>query len=202
MKRTTVFFSMLLTSILVLALGTPTAWALDTKIIAEAAIGPGTKALTFAVTGSPESVSLKIVNGSAKGVDRVSSAVITLNGEQLYSQKDFNQNVASLVMSLGKDLLKAESNKLEVSVQGRAAAFLKVTIEAAYPDVIIATPPPPPPAPVPTVAWYFDADGDGFGAGTPTMLPVGAPSPGLSWTTQAGDCNDADPTIYPGNGCR
>lgn len=43
-------------------------------------------------------------------------------------------------------------------------------------------------------AWYADADEDGWGAGDPTMA-CDAP-PGAVAT--AGDCDDADPTVYPG----
>jgi hypothetical protein len=201
MKKTTIICSAMGFLLAFLASGIPTAWALDNMTILEATIGPGTKVVDFAVPGSPESVSLKIINGSARGVDRVSSAVVTLNDRKLYTQKDFNQNVSSLVMSLDKELLKAEGNQLKVKVEGRPAAFLKVTIVASYPAVIIA-PQPPPPAPLNLVAWYLDNDGDGFGAGTPIMLAAGEPAPGSNWTTQGGDCDDNNPLVYPGNGCR
>jgi Putative metal-binding motif/FG-GAP repeat len=43
-------------------------------------------------------------------------------------------------------------------------------------------------------AWYVDADGDGVGG--PTTAAACEPSAGL--TASAGDCDDDDPSVYPG----
>jgi hypothetical protein len=45
------------------------------------------------------------------------------------------------------------------------------------------------------ITWYTDADGDGFGTGSSQSF---CNNPGTGWSQQAGDCNDADNTIYPG----
>lgn len=45
------------------------------------------------------------------------------------------------------------------------------------------------------VTYYVDADGDGFGAGDGIEL---CEDPGDGYSTVDGDCNDDDPTIYPG----
>lgn len=43
--------------------------------------------------------------------------------------------------------------------------------------------------------YYVDADGDGFGAGDGIEFCA---DPGEGYSTLDGDCNDEDPTIYPG----
>jgi hypothetical protein len=48
--------------------------------------------------------------------------------------------------------------------------------------------------------WYQDADADGYGPLTPSQLTACLPSAGYT-TTVAGDCNDANASVYPGSGC-
>ena len=45
------------------------------------------------------------------------------------------------------------------------------------------------------VTYYVDADGDGFGAGDGVEL---CEDPGVGYSTQDGDCDDEDPTVYTG----
>ena len=42
---------------------------------------------------------------------------------------------------------------------------------------------------------YRDADGDGYGVPNQTIVVCTSPS---GWTTQSGDCNDANPAVHPG----
>jgi hypothetical protein len=176
------------------------AMAGEARVIEEAVFGPGTKTVTFDLPGAPDSISLTVLNGAEKGQTRASSAVVELNGKTLYRQKDFNQNVSTLSTTIPREELTGTGNRLTVMVNGRPAAFLKVTLTGDYP----APPPPPPPPPAPAkVAWYIDNDKDGYGAGNPIMMPAGVPPPpgSLTLVLVNGDCNDFDPMIYPGNGC-
>ena len=43
--------------------------------------------------------------------------------------------------------------------------------------------------------WYLDGDGDGYGAGTPIL---DCESPGAGYVVTGGDCDDADPSVHPG----
>jgi hypothetical protein len=172
----------------------PLAAAGESRVVFEGVFAPGERSVTFAVPDGAESFALGVVNGSDKGVDRVSSAVVTLNGKTLYTQKDFNQNVASLSASLPKGSLAGDGNVLAVGVKGRSDSFLKVTITGAYPAVTVTAPPPAPAM----VAWYPDRDGDG-----PMMFPAGVPAPPgpVPYVIRGGDCNDMNPMVFPGNGC-
>ncbi len=46
--------------------------------------------------------------------------------------------------------------------------------------------------------WFADTDGDGFGDNASSVLACAQP-PGF--VADNHDCNDADPMVYPGNGC-
>lgn len=177
-----------------LALVSSPGLAAQTKLLAEGTFSAGTQIITFDVPDAPLSLSIKVLNGTQKGSDRVSSALVELNGKAIYRQKDLNQNVGSLVGNIVKEDTRPAGNRLTVTVNGRPEATLKVTILGEYSD------PPPPTTTVTMQAWYQDFDRDGYGAGAPLFLPADAPPPGLS-TLRGGDCNDNDPAVYPGNGC-
>jgi len=44
--------------------------------------------------------------------------------------------------------------------------------------------------------WYFDGDRDGYGDSSTARTQCRAPGP--RWVTQGGDCDDTDPSVYPG----
>lgn len=48
--------------------------------------------------------------------------------------------------------------------------------------------------------WYADGDGDGDGYGVdiPGTTQRACTRPGENWSTQSGDCDDADADIHPG----
>lgn len=48
--------------------------------------------------------------------------------------------------------------------------------------------------------WYQDGDGDGYGPPTPSHRTACLPPAGYT-TTEAGDCDDSNPAVYPGSGC-
>jgi len=51
--------------------------------------------------------------------------------------------------------------------------------------------------PVDGTTWIIDPDGDGYGADGATTV-VSCAEPGDTWTTVAGDCDGADPSVHPG----
>lgn len=67
-----------------------------------------------------------VENGAPGGSNRVSSATIKLNGTNLYTSNDFNQNVASLT----KPVTLAATNTLEVMLASAPGSYLTITFTA------------------------------------------------------------------------
>jgi RHS repeat-associated protein len=67
-----------------------------------------------------------VENGAPEGSNRVSSANIKLNGSDLYTPSDFNQNVSSLT----KAVTLSATNTLEVKLTSAAGSYLTITITA------------------------------------------------------------------------
>ena len=67
-----------------------------------------------------------VENGSPEGSNRVSSATIKLNGANLFTPSDFNQNVASLT----KSPTLTATNTLEVRLTSAAGSYLTITVTA------------------------------------------------------------------------
>jgi hypothetical protein len=65
-----------------------------------------------------------------------------------------------------------------------------------FPIWLACTPSLNPPSDTSECSWYEDEDGDGYGAGEPIAGVCDTAAAG--WVDQTGDCNDVDPTIYPG----
>jgi len=67
-----------------------------------------------------------VENGAPEGSNRVSSATIKLNGTDLFTPSDFNQNVSSLK----KSVTLTATNTLEVKLTSAAGSYLTITITA------------------------------------------------------------------------
>ena len=87
---------------------------------------PVTERIRFGVQ-PPGAYRLHIVNGTASGADRVSSAVIRLNGVEVAGPSDFNQNVAQLDVAVSLQ----EDNLLEIELRGRPGGRLAYTFQPA-----------------------------------------------------------------------
>jgi len=139
MKRTCIVLTMLIT---VVCLTTSTALALQlvTEARIEATTGtPVKEELTFLGQGFEDFV-LKVQNGEEDGSNRVSSAVVSLNGVKVLSPADFNQNVQLLdraIVPLDLD------NTLSVSLRSNPGGFLHIQI---YGESSLNLPPDPGPA--------------------------------------------------------
>lgn len=70
-----------------------------------------------------------IQNGAPEGSNRVSSATVKLNGADLYTSSDFNQNVSSLT----KPVTLATANTLEVKITSAPGSYLTITFTATRP---------------------------------------------------------------------
>src|SRR5215813_6648173 len=71
--------------------------------------------------------SIQIENGAPEGSNRVSSATIKLNGTDLFTPSDFNQNVSSLNKPI---TTLTATNTLEVKLTSAAGSYLTITITA------------------------------------------------------------------------
>lgn len=69
---------------------------------------------------------IDVENGASEGSNRVSSATIKLNGAELYTPSDFNQNVSSLK----KAVTLTATNTLEVKLTSAAGSYLTITFTA------------------------------------------------------------------------
>jgi RHS repeat-associated protein len=77
--------------------------------------------------GTPGKGWLIIVNGEEDGQNRISSAIIRLNGKEVIGTKDFNQNVYRL--RKGIDLLS--NNNLVVELRSKPESYLRIEITTA-----------------------------------------------------------------------
>lgn len=77
----------------------------------------------------PETIApfgILVENGAAEGSNRVSNATIKLNGTDLYTPSDFNQNVASLT----KTVSLTATNTLEVKLASATGSYLTISFTA------------------------------------------------------------------------
>ena len=84
--------------------------------------------------------SILVENGAPEGSNRVSSATIKLNGTDLFTPSDFNQNVSSLK----KPVTLTATNTLEAKLTSAAGSYLTITItatrNASQPELVSVAP--------------------------------------------------------------
>lgn len=90
---------------------------------------PVEESVTFPVVDPNAFYELRLSNGSADGTRRVASAVVTLNGEEVYSPSVFNQHMAGLTRQV---TLQAGDNQLKVRL--RSAPGTSITLEVVRLD--------------------------------------------------------------------
>src|SRR3989454_505063 len=125
----------------------PMTVAFGPKQYIRAAGRPETFTETFQYHGTSP-CQIVVVNGNADGTQRISSASISLNGQQIVGPKDFNQQVGGIV----KAVVLADQNQLSTTLRSKPGSFLTVSVEclAGTPPPSGGTPPPsgetPPPS--------------------------------------------------------
>lgn len=86
------------------------------------------------------SATIEIRNGSATGGDRVTSAVIYLNGRQIFSPSDFKQSAYNLKKPV---VLNNGTNILETELRSKPGSYLSIianAVNARTIDITIASP--------------------------------------------------------------
>jgi len=125
----------------------PMTVAFGPKQYIRAAGRPETFTETFQYHGTSP-CQIVVVNGNADGTQRISSASISLNGQQIVGPRDFNQQVGGIV----KAVVLADQNQLSTTLRSKPGSFLTVSVEclAGTPPPSGGTPPPsggtPPPS--------------------------------------------------------
>jgi hypothetical protein len=138
MKQTSRILLMLLTLVSMSATTVP-ALELVSEVRVESTTGAPVKdGLTFSGLGFSDFV-LKVFNGDVDS-NRISSAVISLNGVKILSPADFNQTVTSLERSI---VPLQGDNILSVSLRSNPGGFLKIQI---FGEPTLNLPPDPGPA--------------------------------------------------------
>ena len=66
-----------------------------------------------------------VVNGKADGTQRISSALISLNGQQIVGPRDFNQQIGEIVRAV----VLADQNQLSTTLRSKPGSFLTVSVE-------------------------------------------------------------------------
>jgi len=165
------------------------------EVMRELELGPGLYEETISTASSNRSfyssklkgVSISVQNGTEDSKHRVASALVFLNGEEIFDQNDFNHKYISMSESRDypEDLTEVD---LKVKVNGSKKSRLMVTLTGIYAD--------DPELPVPR-RYYLDRDGDGVGGPIfriSTTLPPSPPPP-AAWVLIPGDRNDNDPSV-------
>src|SRR5262245_42176571 len=113
---------------------TSTVWALQVpaapitvvfgpKQYIRAAGPPETFTETFQYDGTSP-CQIVVVNGKADGTQRISSASISLNGQQIVGPEHFNQQIGEIV----KAVVLADQNQLSTTLRSKPGSFLTVSV--------------------------------------------------------------------------
>lgn len=86
---------------------------------------PKTEKFRFTIPDAIGPFLLRLTNGTQEGSNRISSAVIKLNGKEVFRPSEFNQNVAELSRQV--TLLSGE-NLLEVRLRSAPGSFITVEL--------------------------------------------------------------------------
>jgi hypothetical protein len=133
------------TVILFALVGTFLTWMLPSSIAAETTPVFGPKQYTR-TTGKPQtftetfehcgtaSCQIVVTNGNADGTDRVSSASIYLNSNQIVSPWNFNQQVDEIV----RPVVLADQNQLMIRIASKPGSFLIVDVQCEASPVILS----------------------------------------------------------------
>src|SRR5262249_30408530 len=85
---------------------------------------PDTFTETFQYDGTSP-CQIVVVNGKADGTQRISSASISLNGQQIIGPRDFNQQIGEIV----KAVVLADQNQLSTTLRSKPGSFVTVSAE-------------------------------------------------------------------------
>src|SRR5213594_3074968 len=171
----------------------PMTVAFGPKQYIRAAGRPETFTETFQYHGTSP-CQIVVVNGNADGTQRISSASISLNGQQIVGPKDFNQQVGGIV----KAVVLADQNQLSTTLRSKPGSFLTVSVEclAGTPPPSGGTPPPsggtpPPSGGTPPPSGGTVPPGSCLGSSSLSALVVGnnvtAYVPKGRWSTDTSD---------------
>ena len=86
---------------------------------------PKTERISFTPPDATGSFLLRLTNGTPEGSNRISSAVVKLNGKEVFRPSEFNQNVAELRRQV--TLLSCE-NLLEVKLRSAPGSFIMLEL--------------------------------------------------------------------------
>lgn len=86
---------------------------------------PKTEQISFTVSDTTGPFLLRLTNGTSVGAQRVSSALVRLNGIEIFRPSQFNQNVPTLDRQVS--LLSGE-NSLEVRLRSAPGSFVTVEL--------------------------------------------------------------------------
>src|SRR5438034_3038948 len=162
----------------------PMTAAFGPKQYIRAAGPPETFTETFQYHGTSP-CQIVVVNGNADGTQRISSASISLNGQQIVGPRDFNQQVGGIV----KAVVLADQNQLSTTLRSKPGSFLTVSVEC-----LAGTPPPSGGTPVPSGGTPPPSGGTPPpSGGTPppsggTPPPSGGTPPPSGGTVPPGSC--------------